>query len=55
MGEVKFNKKVPNLPKSRVLKWGCIYQNEKRKQKQKINLYTYIGVFRLNRNTKCNS
>lgn len=44
MGEVKFNKKVPNLPKSRVLKWGGIYQNEKRKQK--INLYTYIGVFR---------
>lgn len=46
MEEVKFNKKVPNLPKSRVLKWGCIYQNEKRKQKQNINLYTYIGVFR---------
>ena len=31
MGEVKFNKKVPNLPKSRVLKWGCIYQNVKKR------------------------
>ncbi len=44
MGEVKSNKKVPNLPKSRVLKEG-IFIKMKRESKSKILIYTLILVF----------
>ena len=37
MGEVKFNKKVPNLPKSRVLKWG-VYLSKCEEKKCEIGI-----------------